>query len=597
MTQFDKLSYPFDSGEILQAKKSIKRELLASGNKFIKKNIAVLGGSTTNLIVDIMELFLLNNGIEPVFYQSEYAQFYIDAVFGSPELDEFNPDIIYICTTNKNITVPFPTIKDGEETINSLLDNQFNYYKNAWQSLASKYNCPVIQNNFEKPQYRLLGNRDSYDIHGKTNFLNRLNAMFAEYAYQNDYFHICDIDYISSDLGLSNWYDPEGWFMYKYAMNILAIPNLSHNVANIIKSIFGKNKKVLALDMDNTLWGGVIGDDGVENIELGEETSNAQSFSEFQGYIKSHKDLGILLTVCSKNEHENAISGLNHPDSKLSEEDFILIKANWDRKDKNITDMAEQLSLGADSFVFVDDNPAERSIVKSNIDGISVPEITNPAEYISIIDKNGYFETTSLSDDDLKRNDMYKANIKRSEMQANLSDYGDYLKSLDMKAEIDSFCPVYFARITQLTNKSNQFNLTTKRYTQSEIEAISCDKNYITLYGRLEDTFGDNGVVSVVIGNIKDASLYIDLWLMSCRVLKRDMELAMLDTLVSECKSKNINKIIGYYYPTPKNKMVENLYGVFGFNKISQTESETVWELDIDNYENKNKYIKTEKRN
>ncbi|HAN21239.1 MAG: HAD family hydrolase [Clostridiales bacterium GWF2_36_10] len=587
------LTYPFDSSYILKNRKAIRKELLSDGSNRLKKRIAILGGSTTSDIVKITELFLLNNGIEPTFYESEYGQFREDALFGNEELEAFKPDLIYIHTTLRNLKLPFPTLSDSEAEVLDKLNQQYRHFEVIWEKLQEKFGCPIIQNNFEYPFYRLLGNRDAYDIRGKINYVNRLNELFYNYARTHEGFYINDINYLSSCYGLDKWADLSYWYMYKYALCIEAIPYLSFNISNIIKSVFGKNKKLLVLDMDNTLWGGVIGDDGVEGIELGQETANGQCYREFQDYIKSHKDLGVMLTIASKNERENALLGINHPDSAFNEDDFLIIKSNWENKAKNISETAAELDLGADSFVFVDDNPAEREIVGSVINGIAVPEMVNPEEYIRTLDKNAYFEVTSFSQDDLKRNEMYMANASRAVLMQDFTDYREYLLGLDMHGEIQGFIPVYIQRITQLTNKSNQFNVTTKRYTVSEIEAAASSDEYITLYGRLEDKFGDNGVVSVVIGKKDKDILNIDLWLMSCRVLKRDMELAMLDTLVKKCREQGIKRIVGYYFPTSKNAMVKDLFGFFGFNKVSENENgNTVWELSVDAYENKNNVIK-----
>lgn len=373
------------------------------------------------------------------------------------------------------------------------------------------------------------------------------------------------------------WSDPFYWHMYKYALNLKAVPWLSHNIANIIKSIYGKNKKSLVLDLDNTLWGGVVGDDGVENLELGPETSMGQVFAEFQNYVKHLKDIGVVLNIDSKNEEENALAGLNHPDGILKPEDFIVIKANWEPKDQNILKISNELNVLPDSLVFVDDNPAERDIVRLNGQGASVPEIGTPEQYIRVLDHNGYFEVTSLSEDDQKRNEMYRANAMRAQQQESFADYGQYLDSLDMHAVILPFESFYMARIAQLTNKSNQFNLTTRRYTQSEIEKAARDSSKITLYGKLTDKFGDNGVVSVVIGHVEGKTLHIDLWLMSCRVLKRDMEYAMMDELVNVCRQRGIQYIYGYYYPTAKNGMVRNFYHLQGFEEVENRNGNTIW--------------------
>ncbi len=585
------LEYPFDSSWILKNRKKIRRALLENQQRRIKKRIAILGGSTTNDVTAMLELFLLNNGIEPEFYQSEYNRYWQDAVFGNSELNEFKPELIYIHTTSRNITEYTFDMKLSEADVSSALERQYEHFTHMWQSIEKSFGCPVIQNNFEMPLYRIMGNSDASDFHGRVNFISSLNTKFYEYAQSHRDFYINDINYISACFGLEKWLEPSYWYMYKYAMNLEAIPELAFNIANIIKSVFGKNKKLLALDLDNTLWGGVIGDDGLEGIEIGKENAEAESYDEFQRYVKEHKKLGVILAVCSKNDYENAVMGLEHPESVLSPDDFISIMANWESKDRNIAAIAEELSILPESIVFADDNPAERHIVSEQL-GVAAPELTSPESYIRTLDRNGYFEVTSFSEDDLKRNDMYRENIQRERQRQSFENYEDYLLSLDMHAVIEDFRPVFLQRITQLTNKSNQFNLTTKRYTISEMEALSEDNRYIRLYGRLKDRFGDNGIVSVVIGEKRKDTLHIELWLMSCRVLKRDMELAMLDSLVKRCREEGIRYIRGYYFKTQKNAMVKELYGDFGFIKTEDNGSDTQWLLDTEDYENKNKVIK-----
>ena len=586
------LEHPFDARQILSKKKKLKRELLNSSTNFTDIKVAVLGGSTTNEIIQILELFLLNYGLKPTFYESEYNQYYQDAVFDNPELATFHPDIVYLHTSNRNIT-KYPEIGDSAETVGMLLDNEVEKFVKIWSSLTEKYHCPIIQNNFELPYYRLMGNREVYDIHGKVSFVSRLNERFNDYARTHDNFYICDINYISADYGLKAWSDPFYWHMYKYSLAVPAIPYLSFNVANIIKSLYGKNKKGFVLDLDNTLWGGVIGDDGPENIVIGPEESEGQAYSEFQKYIKEHQSLGILLNIDSKNDYENAIKGIQHPDSAFSEKDFISIKANWEPKDRNYVQIAEELNLLPESLVFVDDNPAERHIVTQQIPGVQAPEISQVTDYIQAIDRSGFFEVTKLSVDDLSRNDMYRKNAERVKLQNSFSDYGEYLQSLEMEADIKAFEPIYYARIAQLSNKSNQFNLTTKRYLQTEIEDTATDPEYITLYGKLVDRFGDNGVVSLIIGHQVEDICHIDLWLMSCRVLKRDMEYAMMDALAAKCIERGIATIKGYYYPTAKNHMVELFYKDMGFTLVERDETgNSVWTMDLTKgYTNQNKYI------
>ncbi|SEP96382.1 MULTISPECIES: HAD-IIIC family phosphatase [Butyrivibrio] len=586
------LEYPFDSAYILKRSKRIKKQLLEDGSSRIHKKIAVLGGSTTHDIIRIMELFLLDNGIEPEFYESEYGQYWQDAMFPSDELISFAPDIVYIHTSNRNIT-DYPVMSDDKAQIEDKLSHEYSHFTTMWDKLAATFNCPIIQNNFEAPFYRLLGNRDVFDIHGRLHFVNALNMKLCDYAAAHEGFYINDINYLSSCYGLDAWSDPLYWHMYKYCLCVPAIPYLAFNVANIIKSVYGKNKKALVLDLDNTLWGGVVGDDGVDGIEIGQETNLGQVYSEIQTYLKAQKDIGVMLNVDSKNDEENAIAGLNHPDGVLKPDDFIYIKANWEPKSENFKAIAKSMNILPESMVFVDDNPAEREIIKQQVIGAPAPEIGKPEDYIRVIDHSGFFEVTNLSEDDKKRNDMYKANREREKLEESFQDYGQYLSSLDMKAVIRPFEDLYMARIAQLTNKSNQFNLTTKRFTQEEIAKAAADASNITLYGRLMDKFGDNGIVSLVMGHLENDECHVDLWLMSCRVLKRDMEFAMMDALVNECIKRGIKTIIGYYYPTAKNKMVRDFYSIQGFDRIKEdADGNTIWKLDISSgYENKNRYI------
>lgn len=577
------LTRPFDGDLIMQRKKKLLRLLKENESGSVPLRIAVLGGSTTSDIVKVLELFLRDRGIAPAFYESEYAQYHNDAVFGNPELEAFKPELVLIHTTSRNIEEK-PRVNEDAQSVADKLEREYSRYERMWTALSEKFGCVIIQNNFELPSERLLGNREVGCAFGRIDFITRLNCKLYDYARSHKSFYIHDINYLSAAYGLERWHELRHWHLYKYAMSVSAIPEFAYSVSSIICSVMGRNKKVLALDLDNTLWGGVIGDDGQSGIEIGSETSEGQSYKRLQEYVKAHKELGVLLTVCSKNDPENALEGLNHPDAPLKPNDFACIKANWNEKQRNLDETARELNLLPESFVFLDDNPAEREIVRSQLPEVTVIDFDNPEECIRALDKCGFFEVTSLSADDAARGEMYRANAERANAERQFADYGEFLKSLEMRAEIRDFDPVHIPRITQLTNKSNQFNLTTKRYTQTEMESVAADPNYIRLCGRLVDKFGDNGIVSVVIGRRDSKALHIDLWLMSCRVLKREMELAMLDTLVSDCQKAGIAEIVGYYYPTKKNGMVAKLYESFGFTKVSDDGANTVWSLKTENY-------------
>lgn len=583
----DCFHYPLDTETLLRKKRRLRRELLAQNPHPLHKKIAILGGSTTNEVADQLGLFLLQYGIEAEFYQSEYAQYWQDAMFGTPELDAFEPDAIYVHTSWRNLT-RLPATTDAPAQIDAMLEEQYAHFETMWQALERKFACPIIQNNFDRPNYRLMGNRDIWDVHGRSNFISRLNQKFYAYAASHEHFYINDIDYLSADYGLTAWGDAFYWHMYKYAMCLDAIPSLANSVANIIKSLYGRNKKALVLDLDNTLWGGIVGDDGVDGLAIGPEVPEGQVYAEFQSYCKALKSIGVILAVDSKNDEANALAGLNHPDGVLRPDDFVAIKANWDPKDQNLRALASELSLGADSFVFADDNPAERAIVAAQVPGVETPVMDGAENYIKTLDHGGYFEVTTLSQEDLQKTELYHQNAQRAAAQAAFGDYGEYLESLHMQAELYGFEPLYIQRIAQLTNKSNQFNLTTLRCTEDDIRAMAGDKDYLCLCGKLTDAFGDNGIVTVVAGQTEGQALHLRLWLMSCRVLKRGMEDAMMNTVVAEAAARGVREVYGYYYPTAKNGMVRDFYAGFGFEKVSEDETgNTVWKLAVDAYQPK----------
>ena len=574
----DILNYPFDIKLIFRKKNRIKKELSAYDN-LLDLNIAILGGSTTDEIKNILEIFLLKNQIKPKFYQSDYNKFYEDSVFENKKLKKFKPEVIYIHTSTVNIN-NFPNIKNTEDEINNFLKIEFDKFKNVWNGLK-KYNCNIIQNNFELPVERILGNLDFSDIHGRTNFINRLNTKFANYVSNCSNIHINDINYLSSKIGLNDWFDKSLWYRAKYSLSFSSIPYLCNNLVGIINSILGKNKKCLVLDLDNTCWGGVIGDDGLNGIKLGRETPEGEAFLDFQNYAKKLKQRGIILAVSSKNDDKIAKDGFLHSDSQLSLSDFTSFKANWEPKYLNIRKIAKEINIGLDSLVFIDDNPSERSFVRSQLQEVNVPEVGNDIiDFINHIEENKFFEITTLSEDDVKRSNYYSDNQKRLEKESLFDNYENFLKSLNMKSEIKLFNDNYLERITQLINKTNQFNLTTKRYTIKEVELISKKQNYIPIYGKLSDKFGDNGLISVIIAKITGNICLIEAFLMSCRVLKRGMEYQMLNELVKISKEKNIKKIRGIYRPTLKNSMVNNLFSELGFTLIDEDENKnTTWEL------------------
>jgi FkbH-like protein len=582
--------------EILMRRKSLRRELsTAEGLRDLR--IAVLGGSTTNELVDFLELLLLSSGFRPCFYQSEYGRYYEDAVQDPQALIDFAPDLVYIHTSYRDLR-HLPAIGSTEAQFNESFETELATFLEIWDSLERNAGCQIVQSNFETPPYAILGNMDAVAYGGLSRFVMQMNVAFAQEAVKRPKLILQDVHGISARLGMQNWFDWNRYWSYKLLLTPEANLEVARSLTSIVRAMYGKSRKVLVLDLDNTLWGGVIGDDGIEKIQIGRETPVAEAYTAFQEYCLSLRNRGVLLAVCSKNTEAIAKSGFEHPSSILKLEDISCFKANWNPKHENIQEIATELNLGVDSFVFVDDNPAERAIVQAQLPQVAVPDVgSEVSRFAQILERGRYFEPVALSKEDLDRASLYADNSRRAVLQQKFANYGEYLDSLEMVAEIDHFQPLYLERIAQLTNKTNQFNLTTRRYTLAEMEAISADPRYIALYGRLSDRFGDNGLISIVLGRRESETLHMDLWLMSCRVLKRDMENAMLDAVVERALGAGITRIVGYYLPTPKNGMVEDFYVKMGFEPSVTGNPElppgaTVWKLPIADYKRKNQHIR-----
>jgi FkbH-like protein len=572
---------PSSAADIVRKRHSLKKELLAQAN-LIPTRIAILGGSTTTEVKSMLELFLLAQGIQPTLYESGYNQYSEDILFENPDLWSFKPDVVFVHTTWRNV-LQFPELMETEADVEKRVRREAARFESLWQKVYSELGALIVQNNFDLPRLRPLGNLEAVEASSRVSFLMRLNAEFAAYARKHSRFLINDILYISAQVGLDAWHSRAYWYNFHMAVSPTGTVALAQNVAAIVNSVYGRSKKCLVLDLDNTLWGGVVGDDGVQNLILGRDHAVGEAFLDFQRYVKDLQRRGVILAVCSKNDIENAKEGFSHPDSILRLEDFSVFKANWNPKPGNIREIASELNVGLDSLVFVDDNPAERTLVADHLPEVAVPDVGSDVSlFAEILEGERYFEVDRVVPDDLNRGAYYRLNAQRNASQAGFRDYGEFLASLEMTAEIAPFSSVYLERITQLINKTNQFNLTAKRYTSAEVEAISRDPDSITLYGRLADKFGDNGLVSVLIGRVLDETVELDLWLMSCRVLNREMEFAMFDALIEQCQARGIGKIVGVYIPSKKNSMVAGHYASLGFIRLSESSrGRESWLFDV----------------
>ena len=590
----NKLIPPFDSLEILRKYKTIKRELI-NQDGLIDLKIFIASGSTTDEIKNTLEVFLLNIGIRPIFLQGDYGLFYEDLAFKNKTLSDFKPDIIYIHTSFKNLKFS-PKYSEEGSNLDVNLKREFKRFEDIWNFVSQSYECIIIQNNFDLPPHRTLGNLDSTHPEGLVNFINRLNIRFSEYANKNKTLFINDINYLSSFHGIENWFSMTEWYRSRHSVSLKYIPYLSYSVCNIIAALFGKSKKALVLDLDNTLWGGVIGDDGQSKIKIGNDSPTSEAYLDFQKYIKELHSRGVMLSIASKNTFKNALEGLNHPEGKLKEKDFISIKANWSDKAQNIEEISTELNIHNDALVFIDDNPAERDLVEQYLPDVNVLKMTsNITDYIGILDRSGFFEAAIISKDDVNRNATFEANKQRESFEKKAVNYHDYLISLEMNSTIKESAGEQLERIAQLINKTNQFNLTTYRHSSSEVlKFMKSDKTFV-LYGDLNDRFGKNGITSVMVCKILENEIEIYIWVMSCRIFKREMELAMFDKLVDIAKRTKKDFIKGIYIPSAKNKFVADLYDSLGFKKIKSPrdkQNESHYTIEIKDINPLNRSIK-----
>lgn len=523
-------------------------------------------------------------------FDSDYDQINAQLLDKNSEIHSFRPDVILIYMSVEKLYENWNFCKDSDRI--NFAENIFEKIQMYWTIIHHDFSAKTIQFLYLEDDDMIFGN---YGLKIKDSFyyqLKKLNYKIIENC-ANDVFLI-DLNTIRANLGASIFNDQKMYYMAKITISLTALPYVAKVVVDSINAIYGKIKKCVILDLDNTLWGGVVGDDGLEGIQIG-ELGSGHAFTDFQKWLKELKNRGVILAVCSKNNEEIAKSVfLHHPEMVLRLEDIAIFVANWKDKATNIKYIQQRLNIGMDSIIFLDDNPFERNLVRELIQDITVPELPEePEYYVKYLKKINLFETASYSDEDKGRTKQYQSEEHRKELEDQFEDYCDYLNNLEMISTYSSFDSFHFARIAQLTQRSNQFNLRTVRYTEDEIRELSQNSNYITLYFTLKDRFGDHGLISVVIlEKCADNILFISEWLMSCRVLKRGMEEFIINTIIEIAKSEGYHNVKGEYIPTSKNKMVADIYLKEGFSKIE----ENTFIINVDSFEPKNTFIKGEKQ-
>jgi FkbH-like protein len=544
-----------------------------------KVKLALLGTSTLDHFIEILGFWLERQGFELECFRSDYNTIDQTILDEKNGLYAWRPEIVWFFTGYRDVRFE---AKPGEarDSLCAAVRDAVDEYKRRWQTVLGRLPCMIVQNNSDLLPYRVLGNYEGSAAWGHVSFLRQFNVELTKAIIPGTV--IFDLEYCCAQCGLSAWHDLRYWHHSKHAFSINRTGAVAWAAARLISAIKGKAKKCLVLDLDNTLWGGVVADDGVAGIRLGNGGAEGEAYADFQKYLLCLKRRGIILAVSSKNEREIAMEPFaGHPGMHLKLDDFALFMANWNNKADTIREIAKTLDIGLDSVVFIDDNPAERDLVKAELPEVAVVDLpSDPAEYARTLDKSLYFETVSFTAEDTMRGEFYKRNALRDELRSKCSDLNSYLESLCMVATVGVLDMLNLPRAAQLINKSNQFHLTTTRYGESDLQLFMRDPGKCCLYFTLADRFGDNGLISVVILDKKgNQTSCIDTWVMSCRVLSRGMEEFVCNELMERTKAQGSRILRGRYIPTLKNKLVASLYPRLGFTGSAEAGD---WLLDVE---------------
>lgn len=552
--------------------------------------IALLGDTATQFLATAIKGEAASRNQAVNLYEGEYSQVERQLMDPTSEFYEFDADIIIIFQSTHKLGEHHSLLSVEKQT--SLADNRLAFITSvcANPTLANK---KIICFNYPEIEDTVFGSYANKVISSLTYQVRKLNYELMNLSQQYPNLYICDIAGLQNKLGRNFMFAPNVYVSTEMILSVDALPYVASRVMDIVCAIRGQFKKCLILDLDNTVWGGVIGDDGLEGIQLGHGLGIGKAFTEFQMWVKKLKQRGIIICVASKNNEETAKEPfMKHPDMILKLDDIAVFQANWETKVDNIRTIQSILNISFDSMVFLDDNPFERNIVKENIPDITVPELPeDPGDYLEYLYGLNLFETASYSGADKDRTKQYQVEAKRVSLSKTFTNEADFLKSLNMVSSVSGFNKFNTPRVAQLSQRSNQFNLRTVRYTEADIAAFASDPNVIDLSFTLEDKFGDNGLIAVIIMKRLDAeTLFIDTWFMSCRVLKRGMENFTLNTMVEQAKDAGYRYIVGEYIPTSKNKMVENHYLGLGFKAIDGS-STAQYLLEVENYRPRECYI------
>jgi len=548
--------------------------------------LAILSSSTTNHLLPAIRVGGLRRGLAIEVYEAPYVMYQQELLDPDSGLARFRPDVVLLALDARHVA----------SSVGSSADDAIALLRGCWQQASARFQCQVIQQTLLPVLSPVLGDNEERMTCSPAARLEAINIKLRACA-EAEGVDLLAVDRLCAVDGLREWHDAALWYRAKYEVHPRAAEMYGDHVARLVAAARGRSAKCLVLDLDNTLWGGVIGDDGLHGIQLGQGSAAGEAYVELQRYVKALAMRGVVLAVCSKNDEPNAREPFEaHPEMVLRSDDIACFVANWRDKATNLREIAARLNLGLDALVFLDDNPVERALIRRELPMVMVPEMgEDPAEYVHTLAAAGYFEGLRITAEDHDRAAMYQANAERERLKQASAGGSDtnlasYLASLQMSLTAGPIDARSLPRATQLINKTNQFNLTTKRMTECEVAAATRNPKMVTLQVRLADRFGDNGMIAVLFACTDRDEAQIQLWLMSCRVLGRSVEHACLNLLVEQLRTMGVERVYGLYKPTAKNAMVADLYPRLGFSRLEQSGSETPsfcessWMLELAKY-------------
>lgn len=550
--------------------------------KYVK--LGLISNSTTSLIGPALVATALRYGIALDLIECDYGQAFQAALDPQSEINRTKPNLVLLAIDWRGLPLQ-ATVGDADASHRAVTE-AVSYLSGIATAIERNSGSTIIVQTLARPTEQVFGNLDLRIAGTTRGLVDTFNRALIE-SLAGTSRVLLDVAALAENIGLAEWHDQSMWHTAKLPFSQVFVPLYADHVARLLSAARGGSRKCLVLDLDNTIWGGVIGDDGLAGIVVGQGSPSGEAYLQLQATALALRQRGIVLAVSSKNEEASArLPFREHPDMLLREKDIAVFQANWTDKAANLRAIAEALSIGLDALVLIDDNPAEREQVRQVVPEIAVPELpADPALYSRTLLACGYFESLAFSSEDRNRADDYQNNAMRRATLSSATDLDSFLQSLNMVITFSPFDATGRERISQLINKSNQFNLTTRRYTAIEVARLEADPDVFTLQIRLADRFGDNGMICVIICRRMDDVWDIDTWLMSCRVLGRQVELATLQEIVRNARLAGVAALRGHYIPTERNALVKDHYAKLGFCKVAEdAKGASEWLLKLDDF-------------